>query len=79
MTHWNQFDFQFLYKNPIIIIWDIKIRVLQRLGHMFRMEDFRPPKKILHAKLDKRQKLFILKLRYFYDVQTGIRTPEIER
>jgi hypothetical protein len=37
------------------------------------MEDFRSPKKILNAKLDKKRKIGRPKLRWFDDVQTDIR------
>jgi hypothetical protein len=43
------------------------------------MEDFRLPKKILNAKLDKKWKIGRPKLRWFDDVQTDIRTLEIKR
>ena len=46
---------------------------------MFRMEDFRLPKKILNAKLDKKRKIGRPKLRWFDDVQTDIRTLGIKR
>jgi hypothetical protein len=37
------------------------------------MEDFRLPKKILSAKLDKKRKIGRPKLRWFDDVQTDIK------
>jgi hypothetical protein len=43
------------------------------------MEDFRLPKKILNAKLDKKRKIDRPKLRWFDDVQTDIRTVGIKR
>ena len=46
---------------------------------MVRMEDFRLPKKILNAKLDKKRKIGRPKLRWFDDVQTDIRTLGIKR
>jgi hypothetical protein len=42
------------------------------------MEDFRLPKKILNAKLDKKRKFGRPKLRWFDDVQTDIRTLGIK-
>jgi hypothetical protein len=43
-----------------------------------RLEDFRFPKKILYAKLDKKWKTGRPKLRWFNDVQTDIRTLGIK-
>jgi hypothetical protein len=43
------------------------------------MEDFRLPKKILNAKLDKKRKMGRPKLRWFDEVQTYIRTLGIKR
>jgi hypothetical protein len=43
------------------------------------MEDFRLPKKILNAKLDKKRKIGRPKLRWFDDVQTDIRILGIKR
>jgi hypothetical protein len=43
------------------------------------MEEFRLPKKILNAKLDKKRKIGRSKLRWFDDVQTDIRTLGIKR
>jgi hypothetical protein len=71
-------ELQIIYNNRAVI-WDIQIRILQRLGHVVRMENFRLPKKILHAKLDKRQERDILKLRCFDDFKTGITTLGIKR
>jgi hypothetical protein len=39
------------------IISDIKTRILEWLGHVVRMGDFRLPKKILNTKLDKKRKI----------------------
>jgi hypothetical protein len=47
---------QNLYKDPNIIS-DIQTGRLEWLDHMVRMEDFRLPKKILNAKLDKKQEI----------------------
>jgi hypothetical protein len=43
------------------------------------MKDFRLPKKILNAKLDKKRKIGRPKLRWFDDVQTHRRTLGIKR
>jgi hypothetical protein len=52
---------------------------LEWLGHVVRMENFRLPKKILNAKLDKKRKIGRLKLRRLDDVQTDIQTLGIKR
>jgi hypothetical protein len=49
-------ELQNIYKDTNNIS-DIKARRLEWLGHVVRMEDFRLPKKILNAKLDKKQKI----------------------
>jgi hypothetical protein len=70
-------ELQNIYKDTNIIS-DIKTRRLEWLGHVDRMEDFRLPKKILNAKLDKKRKIGRPKLRRFDDVQTDIRTLGIK-
>jgi hypothetical protein len=52
---------------------------LEWLGNVFRIKDFKLPKKILKAKLDKKRKIGRSKLRWFDDVQTDIRTLGIKR
>jgi hypothetical protein len=71
-------ELQNIYKDTNIIT-DIKIRRLEWLGHVVRREDFRLPKKILNAKLDKMRKFCRPKLRWFDDVQSDIRTLGIKR
>jgi hypothetical protein len=71
-------ELQNIYKDTNTIP-DIKIRRLEWLGHVIRIEDFRLPKNILNAKLDKKLKIGRSKLRWFDDVQTDIRTLGIKR
>jgi hypothetical protein len=66
-------ELQSIYNDTNIIL-DIKARRFEWLGYVVQMEDFRLPKKILNAKLDKKRKIGRPKLRWFDDVQTDIRT-----
>ena len=71
-------ELQNVYKGTNIMS-DIKTRRLEWLGHVVRMEDLRLPKKVWNAKLHRKQKISKPKLRWFYNIQTDVRTLGLKR
>ena len=59
------------------MVTDIKLRGLEWLGHLIRMEDNRIPKIVLNAKLDVKRKIGRPKLEFLDDVQKNLKITGI--
>jgi hypothetical protein len=59
------------------MVTDIKLRGLEWLGHLIRMEDNRIPKIVLDAKLNVKRKVGRPKLEFLDDVQKNLKITGI--
>jgi hypothetical protein len=71
-------ELQNAYKSPDIVT-EIKIRRLEWLGHIIRMEDIRILEMILNSEPEGRRGVGRPKLRWLDDVQADIKTLGIKR
>jgi hypothetical protein len=74
----SNLELQNVYKSPDIVI-EIKIRRLEWLGHIIRMEDTRIPKMILNTNPEDRRGVGRPKLRWLDDVEADIKTLGVKR
>jgi transcription termination factor 2 len=67
-----------MYKSPDIVT-EIKVRRLEWLGHVIRMEDTRLPKTVFNAKSEGRRGVGRPRLRWLDDVEADIKAMGIKR
>jgi hypothetical protein len=68
----SNLEIQNMYKSPDIVT-EIKVRRLEWLGHVIRMEDTRLPKMVLNAKPEGRREVERPRLRWLDDVEADIK------
>jgi hypothetical protein len=71
-------EIQSMYKSPDIVT-EIKVRRLELLGHVVRMEDTRLPDMVFNAKPEGRCGVGRPRLRWLDDVETDIKTLGVIR
>jgi transcription termination factor 2 len=67
-----------MYKSPDIVT-EIKVRRLEWLGHVVRMEDTRLPKMVFNGKPDGRRGFGRPRLRWLDDVEADIKALGVKR
>jgi hypothetical protein len=67
-----------MYKSPDIVT-EIKVRRLEWLGHVVRMEDTRLPKTVFDAKREGRRGVGRPRLRWLDDAETDIKAIGVKR
>jgi hypothetical protein len=68
----SNLEIQNMYKSPDIVT-EIKVRRLEWLGHVVRMQDTRLPKMVLNAKPEGRREVGRPRLRWVDDVEADIK------
>jgi hypothetical protein len=74
----SNLEMQNMYKSPDIVT-EIKVRRLEWLGHVIRMEDTRLPKMVFNAKPEGRRGVGRPRLRWLDDVEVDIKALGIKR
>jgi hypothetical protein len=67
-----------MYKSPDIVT-EIKVRRLERLGHVVRMEDTRLPKMVFNTKPEGRRGVGRPRLRWLDDVEANVKDLSVKR
>jgi hypothetical protein len=67
-----------MYKSPDIVT-EIKVRRLERLGHVVRMEDTRLPKMVFNTKPEGRRGVGRPRLRWLDDVEAHVKDLSVKR
>jgi hypothetical protein len=74
----NNLEIQNMYKSPDILT-EIKVRRLEWLGHVIRMEDTCLPKVVFNAKPEGRHGVGRPRLRWLDDVEADIKALGVKR
>jgi hypothetical protein len=74
----SNLEIQNMYKSPDIVT-EIKVRRLEWLGHVVRMEDTRLPKMVFNAKPEGRHGVRRPRLRWLDDVEADIKALGVKR
>jgi hypothetical protein len=74
----SNLEIQNMYKSPDIVT-EIKVRRLEWLGHVVRMEDTRIPKMVFNAKPKSRRGVGRPRLRWLNDVEANIKALGVKR
>jgi hypothetical protein len=74
----NNLEIQNMYKSPDIMT-EIKVRRLEWLGHVIRMEDIHLPKMVFNAKPEGRHRVGRPRLRLLDDVEADIKAVGVKR